>query len=239
MSLVIPHENLLRLLEQARQGDMGARSQIVEANLGLVHAVVGRFSGVDREELFQVGCLGLLKAIDRFDPHLGTRFSTYAFHMIMGEIRRYLRDNWQLTVPRRMKEVARKAKEVSEELSKRLGRCPKVNEIAAEMGIQVEDIMEAMEACTPIQSLQAPLNPGQSDDASLENVVGTEESALDLIALKQCLAQMEPRKRRVIMLRYFAGKTQAEVADAMGISQAQVSRLESAAIHQMRQSLSG
>lgn len=239
MSGLVSQEATRNLLEMARAGDAEARSRVVEANLGLVRAVMARFPGFDREELFQVGCVGLLKAVDGFDPGFGTRFSTYAFGMIMGEIKRYLRDNWQLTVPRRMKELARKAKGLSEDISKRLGREVSLNEIAAEMGVRVEEIVEAMEACTPVQSLQAPLCPGWAEETPLETLVGREETTIDAIALRQCLAQMEPRKRKVIMLRYFAGKTQAEVGEVMGLSQAQVSRLESAAIQEMRESLSG
>lgn len=230
MGLWLSDAEIGELVRRCRMGDAEARDRLIEANLGLVRAVVCRFRNADFEELFQVGCLGLVKAVDRFDPGKGTRFSTYAFKVILGEIRKYLRDSWQTGVPRRLKGIWRQARQVEEQLAGRLGRSVSLREVADEMGIDPAELVASMEACLPPAPLEGCF-PGLSSSSA-------EQHALDRLTLWECLNTLEERERRVLLFRFFAGKTQSEVADAIGLSQAQVSRLESQALRKLRESLS-
>ena len=233
-------EDTLALLRRAREGDTAARDRAVEANLRLVHSIVARFaaSGHDPEDLFQIGCVGLVKAVDRFDLSLGLQFSTYAVPMIIGEIRRYLRDTGPLKVSRSLKQLAIQAKKKREELTCELSREPTVPEIAQALGVSREDLVEAMEGLLQPSSFFEVTHEGDGDPIFLIDQIaaaGDEESdQIDRLALREVLRKMDPRDRQIILLRYFREKTQAQVAEFLGVSQVQISRLERRALQNMR-----
>lgn len=233
------------LIRRARSGDQDARAELVESNLRLVRSIVSRFSGSGRdpEDLFQFGCIGLLKAVDRFDLNYPVRFSTYAVPMILGEIRRHLRDDGPMRVSRTLKSLALSAHRLQEELAKALGRDPTVAEVAAGLQAPVEDVVEALECSRPLASIQEPIYEGDGDPICLGDQLhdgsGGEPAWLDRVALRDGLALLEEREREILMLRYFRDMTQMEVARLLGISQVQVSRLERRALARIRSYLSG
>lgn len=229
------------LLKRAAEGDEAAKSQLVEANLGLVWSVVKKFAGrgYEADDLFQIGCMGLLKAIEKFDLSFEVRFSTYAVPMIIGEIKRFLRDDGPLKVSRSIKELAMKARSVSETLQKQTGEEASIHQIANQLGKSSEDIVFALEAVQTPDSLYA----GENDDDSIPLIDKTalregETDIIDKIALREAIHKLEPRERQIIMFRYFGDKTQAQVAALLGISQVQVSRLEKKILATMRGELS-
>lgn len=219
-------------------GDPEARQRLIEEHGRLVWDIVNRFRGrgEDTADLFQVGCIGLLKAADRFDPAFGTQFSTFAVPTVMGEIRRHLRDHGPLRVSRRLKEVAGRAAQVRTGLTARLGREPTLEELAVATGVTADELVDAMEASIPPISLYEPLSDDDSAGLVLDRIPGRESDAevLDHIALGQALRRLPPRQRLILELRFFAELTQATVAARLGISQAQVSRLEKQALALMR-----
>lgn len=217
------------LLKRAADGDAAARDQLVEENMGLVWSVVKKFTGrgYEADDLFQIGCMGLLKAIDKFDVSYDVRFSTYAVPMIMGEIKRFLRDDGPVKVSRSVKELAVKARTVSEMVQKETGEAPTIGQLAERLGTSAEDIVFAMEAVCPPESLYA----GEEDDLlpliDRTHAAGQGEGELiNHIALGEVLESLPARERQLIVLRYFKDRTQAQVAKLLGISQVQVSRLE-------------
>lgn len=249
---------LSETLGKALAGDAEARRLVVQSHLRLVWDIVRRFrgSGEDPEDLFQIGCSGLVRALDRFDPSYGTRFSTYAVPLIIGEIRRHLRDDGPVHVPRRAKETARKAWRLQEELTKSLGRAPTVAEIAATLGVDAAEVAEALEAARPPMSLfdEAPgtapedgvflLDQLTACGAVAATVAGRpggaaaeDETLLDYVALREALGRLDERARHLLTLRFFEDKTQTEVSQALGVSQVQVSRLEKRALRQLRELL--
>lgn len=200
------------------------RSRMIEENIGLVHACAHRFKGkgIEYDDLFQAGCMGLVKATDAFDTERGVRFSTYAVPVILGEMRRLFRDGGTVKVSRSLKELSMKVARQREQLSKRLGREPTVSELAAELAVSEESIIEALGAGTPPVSLTS-----EEDSAQIDLPVDSPEELLsDLISLKQMLCQLEERDRRLIELRYFGNKTQVQTAQELGMTQVQVSRRE-------------
>ncbi|WP_296628583.1 sigma-70 family RNA polymerase sigma factor [uncultured Negativibacillus sp.] len=200
------------------------RSRMIEENIGLVHACAHRFKGkgIEYDDLFQAGCMGLVKATDAFDTERGVRFSTYAVPVILGEMRRLFRDGGTVKVSRSLKELSMKVARQREQLSKRLGREPTVSELAAELAVSEESIIEALGAGTPPVSLTS-----EEDSAQIDLPVDSPEELLsDLISLKQMLRQLEERDRRLIELRYFGNKTQVQTAQELGMTQVQVSRRE-------------
>ena len=200
------------------------RSRMIEENIGLVHACAHRFKGkgIEYDDLFQAGCMGLVKATDAFDAERGVRFSTYAVPVILGEMRRLFRDGGTVKVSRSLKELSMKVARQCEQLSKRLGREPTVSELAAELAVSEESIIEALGAGTPPVSLTS-----EEDSAQIDLPVDSPEELLsDLISLKQMLRQLEERDRRLIELRYFGNKTQVQTAQELGMTQVQVSRRE-------------
>lgn len=235
----------LELIARARSGDTWARELLVEANLGLVGHVVKRFTGrgFEDEDLHQIGCLGLIKAIDRFDLGFGVRFSTYAVPMILGEIRRYLRDTGPVKVSRRLKGLAARARQAREELGARLGREPTINELAGRLEIEAGDVLDALEATRRPTSFQLEVGEDGSDPIFLLDRVAADreggERWFENIAVREAVARLEPRKRKIILWRFFRDLTQAEVADLCGISQVHVSRLEKQALAEMRAALGG
>ncbi len=223
------------LLERVREGDMQARDELISGNLKLVLSVLQRFSSRDEnmDDLFQVGCIGLMKAIDNFDIGQNVRLSTYAVPMIIGEIRRYLRDNNAVRVSRSMRDTAYHAMQARERIAADKQREPTVEEIAAEMNLKKEEVVLALESIVEPVSLYEPVYSDGSDTIYVMDQIGdrqTEESWLNEMMLRQSMQSLSPREKRILHLRVMVGKTQMEVAKEIGISQAQVSRLEKGAI---------
>ena len=231
------------LLARAHAGDAAAREQMVEGNLRLVLSVVQRFAqrGENLDDLFQVGCIGLIKAIDNFDTSQNVRFSTYGVPMIIGEIRRYLRDNSSIRVSRSMRDTAYRVLQAREKLQREQQREPTVEQIARELGIRREEVVFAMDAvCDPV-SLFEPIYSDGGDAVCVMDQVrdnkNTDEDWLEQIALKEAMARLSERERQILALRYSDGKTQMEVSSEIGISQAQVSRLEKNAIKSIKKNM--
>lgn len=227
------------LIARAKQGDKEARDALVEANLKLVRSITARFSasGRDPDDLFQLGCIGLLKAVDRFDLQYDVRFSTYAVPMILGEIRRHLRDDGPLRVSRSLKALAQQAYRAQEDLTKAMGREPTLAELAGSLGAPVEEVVAALEGARPPASIQEPIYEGDGDPIFLGDHLAdaeTEPRWVDRVALGEAMARLGDRERRVLFLRYFRDKTQVEVARILGISQVQVSRIERRALLRVR-----
>jgi len=232
------------LLLRARAGDENARQQLIEGNLRLVLSVIQRFSGrgESADDLFQVGCIGLMKAINNFDPTKEVRFSTYGVPMIAGEVRRYLRDNSVIRVSRSIRDVAYRVLQCKEALTLSLGRDPTLDEIAKELALPREEVSEALDAvCAPL-SLYDPVYADGGDPLTVMDQVrdtkNTEGAWMERIALRQAYQALGSREKQILSMRYVGGKTQMEVAGLVGISQAQVSRLEKNAISSLRKSVS-
>ena len=231
------------LLARAKGGDSLAREKLVEGNLRLVLSVIQRFAGrgENADDLFQVGCVGLLKAIDNFDISQNVRFSTYGVPMIIGEIRRYLRDNSSIRVSRSMRDTAYRVLQAREKLQREQQREPTVEQIAHELGIRREEVVFAMDAvCDPV-SLFEPIYSDGGDTMCVMDQVrdnkNTDEDWLEQIALKEAMSRLSERERQILALRYSDGKTQMEVSGEIGISQAQVSRLEKNAIKSIKKNM--
>ncbi len=240
---VLTPEEKEELLIKAKSGDKKAREELISGNLKLVLSVIKRFGsrGENPDDLFQVGCIGLIKAIDNFDMDHGVKFSTYAVPMIIGELRRYLRDNNAIRVSRSVRDLAYRAINVKEELSAKLGREPKIEEIAKEIGVPKEEVTLALDAIVDPISLYEPIFSENGDSAYVMDKVcdssNTDESWLESIAISQAIDKLSPREKRIIMLRFFQGRTQVEVAEEISISQAQVSRLEKGALERIKKEL--
>lgn len=239
---VLSQAEMDSLLLQASKGDEQARQALIEGNLRLVLSVIQRFDkrGESPDDLFQVGCIGLMKAIANFDPSKQVRFSTYGVPMIAGEVRRYLRDNSAIRVSRSIRDVAYKVLQCKEAMLLRLGREPSIEEIAQELALPPEDVAEALDAvCAPV-SLYEPVYTDGGDPLTVMDQVrdqkNTDEHWLERIALQTAFSALADREKQILSLRFVGGKTQMEVADRLGISQAQVSRLEKGAINTMKKS---
>lgn len=237
---VLKEKEKVELLRRARGGDLVARQEMINGNLRLVLSVVQKFAsrGENLDDLFQVGCIGLIKAIDHFDPGQNVRFSTYGVPMIIGEIRRHLRDNNSVRVSRSLRDMAYKAMQAKEALTNRTAREPTVEEIAAEMGVKKEDVVLALEAIVEPMSLYEPIYSDGGDTIYVMDQVGDKNSEsdwLDEIAIREAMTNLGDREKRILTLRFFVGKTQMEVAKEIGISQAQVSRLEKGALDWIKQ----
>ena len=231
------------LLRRAKEGDASAREKLIEGNLRLVLSVIQRFDkrGESPDDLFQVGCIGLIKAIENFDPTKQVRFSTYGVPMIAGEVRRYLRDNSAIRVSRSIRDVAYRVLQCKEALLIRLGREPTLEEISKELELPVEDVSEALDAvCAPI-SLHDPVYTDGGDPLTVMDQVhdtkNTENNWMEHIALRNAFHNLGAREKQILSLRFVGGKTQMEVAGLVGISQAQVSRLEKSALSTMRKNI--
>lgn len=228
------------LFMKIREGDTAARETYIEGNLRLVLSVIKRFSSSAEnvDDLFQIGCIGLIKAIDNFDATLGVKFSTYAVPMIIGEIRRFLRDNNSIRVSRSLKDTAYKAIYARDTLTRKNLKEPTVEEIAAEVGISKEDIVYALDAMQNPMSLYEPVYTDGGDTLYVMDQISDkknkEEMWVEHLSLSEAMKRLNDRERHIISLRFFEGKTQTEVADMIGISQAQVSRLEKNALKAMR-----
>ena len=233
-------DHTIALIKKSHDGDKAAREQLVEENVGLVWCVVKRFygRGTEAEDLFQIGSIGLLKAIDKFDLSYDVKFSTYAVPMISGEIKRFLRDDGMIKVSRSLKELAYKSVQAREKLTDRLGREPTLEELAEETGAEKEEIVQAMEAGGEVESLYRPIHQKEGSEIRLldriEERERREEKILDTMVLKQLLETLDAQERQLIYLRYFADRTQSDVGKIMGISQVQVSRMEKRIIENLR-----
>ena len=232
------------LFQRIKAGDKDARETYIQGNLRLVLSVIRRFSGngENADDLFQIGCIGLIKSIDNFDPTMGVKFSTYAVPMIIGEIRRYLRDNNSIRVSRSLRDTAYKAIHAKEVLSKNSFKEPTLDEIAAEAGIPAEDILYALDAIQCPVSLYDPVYTDGGDTLYVMDQISDkknkEENWIEDLAIESAMKKLSEREHYIINLRFFEGKTQMEVADEIHISQAQVSRLEKSALKNMRAYLS-
>lgn len=240
---VLKNEETVALLKRTKEGDMAAREELIAGNLRLVLSVIQKFSnrGENVDDLFQVGCIGLIKAIDNFNTDLDVRFSTYGVPMIVGEIRRYLRDNSSMRVSRSMRDTAYKVLQAKEKFMAEHQREPTMEEIAKMLDLKREDVVFAMDAIMDPVSLYEPIYSDGGDAICVMDQVkdskNTDESWLERIALKEAISHLSVRERHILSLRFFEGKTQMEVSSEIGISQAQVSRLEKNAIWKIRKSL--
>lgn len=240
---VLKEEEKEALFKRIQAGDKEARNTYIEGNLRLVLSVIRRFNNHNEnvDDLFQIGCIGLMKAIDNFDVTVGVKFSTYAVPMIIGEIRRYLRDNSSYRIPRSLRDIAYKAMQAKEHLAAAKQKEPSLDEIAAESGIPKEDIVYALDAIQTPLSLFDPVYTDGGDTLYVMDQISDkknkEENWVEDISLSDALSRLDERDERIIRLRFFEGKTQVEVADEIHISQAQVSRLEKNALKSMYQYL--
>ncbi len=233
---VLKNDEMVALLQRLRQGDESAREELICGNLRLVLAVIQRFSGRGEnvDDLFQVGCIGLMKAIDNFDISQNVRFSTYGVPMIMGEIRRYLRDNSAIRVSRSLRDTAYRVLQAREALMAEDQHEPSVEQIAQYLGLPREEVVVAMDAVVDPISLYEPLYDQAGDTVcvmdQVRDTTNTDEHWLDHLSLKEAIGKLDPRQRKILAMRFYQGKTQMETAAEIGISQAQVSRLEKGAI---------
>ncbi|MDR0839247.1 MAG: RNA polymerase sporulation sigma factor SigG [Oscillospiraceae bacterium] len=240
---VLKNDETDALLLRAKGGDMAAREELINGNLRLVLSVIQKFMnrGENADDLFQVGCIGLMKAIDNFDTGLGVRFSTYGVPMIIGEIRRYLRDNTAIRVSRGMRDTAYKALQMREKIQSETQREPTVEELAAALELPREEIVMALDAIVEPVSLYEPLYSDGGESITVVDQVrdtnNTDEHWLEQIALGDAIGRLSERERHILALRFYYGKTQMEVAGEIGISQAQVSRLEKNAIGQIKKNI--
>lgn len=230
----------MELIEKAHQGDKKARETLVEENMGLVYTIVRRFlgRGIEMEDLIQIGSIGLIKAIDKFDTSFEVKFSTYAVPMISGEIKRFLRDDGIIKVSRYLKETAFKACIAREQLEKRMGKEPTLNEISEEIGIPREEIILAMESAAEVESLYKTIYQGDGNAIflvdKLEEKENPNEKLLNHMVLREVLNTLEEKEQTLIRMRYFEEKTQNQVAAALSMTQVQVSRMEKKILQKMR-----
>lgn len=229
------------LIHRFKQGDARAGDELVERNMGLVYSIAGKMANgrYETEDIVQIGAMGLVKAVNRFDDAYGVRFSTYAVPMIIGEIKRFFRDDGAIKVSRSLKEVYIRGRRAEERLRERLGRNPTMAEIAKEVGCDESVLLESYEASVMPESLQSTVG-GESGGLRLEDVIAqhdTEEKIVDKVFVKEALAVLNERERGIIIMRYFRGKTQSEIAAQIGVSQVQVSRIEKKAIEKIRKEI--
>ena len=236
-------DHTLELIQHAQQGDEIAKNILVQENLGLVWSLVRRFSnrGYDMEDLFQIGSIGLLKSIDKFDLSFNVKFSTYAVPMIVGEIKRFLRDDGMIKVSRSLKETAYKVRVLKDELIRELNREPTISEIAAGLDMQVEEVAEALESNAEVESLNAVIYQGDGKPITLSDKIdempALQNSLVDKMILTELIERLLPIEREIIHMRYFDDRTQTEIASALEISQVQVSRIEKRILKKMREML--
>ena len=236
-------EHTLALIEKAHEGDKAARDTLAEENMGLVWSMVRRFAnrGVEMEDLCQIGSIGLLKAIDKFDLSYDVKFSTYAVPMISGEIKRFLRDDGMIKVSRSLKELSYRAYLAKEEMKERLNREPTVEELAEKLEVEKEELALALESGGEVESLHKPIYQKDGNEIQLmdklEEKEEQEEKILNHMLLQQLLEQLKKEERQLIYMRYFANKTQSEIGKTMGISQVQVSRLEKKILGYLREKI--
>lgn len=234
-------QEVKELIQASQQGDQEARDRLIRHNIRLVWSVVQRFlnRGYEAEDLFQIGCIGLLKAVDKFDLSYDVKFSTYAVPMIIGEIQRFLRDDGMVKVSRSLKELSNKVRKIKDELSKQLERQPTIREVAEHMGVEPEEIVFAQEANRLPASIHEKVFENDGDPITLMDMISDEAETtwFDKLALQEAMSRLEQRERLIVYLRFYKDQTQSEVASRLGISQVQVSRLEKKIIARMREEL--
>ncbi|CEH29908.1 RNA polymerase sigma factor [Aneurinibacillus migulanus] len=237
----LSNKEVKELLAKSQAGDTTARDTLVNSNIRLVWSVVQRFlnRGYEADDLFQIGCIGLLKAIDKFDLSFDVKFSTYAVPMIIGEIQRFLRDDGTVKVSRSLKEIAHKVRRVKDELSKELGRLPTVKEVAEALGITPEEVIYAQEANRAPSSIHETVFENDGDPITLMDQIADKDDDkwFDKIALKEAIGKLSEREQLIVYLRYYKDQTQSEVAERLGISQVQVSRLEKKILKLMKEQI--
>lgn len=240
---LLSHEETIELIHKAQDGDEKARAILVDHNIGLVRSVIKRFTnrGYETEDLFQLGSIGLIKAIQKFDTNYDVRFSTYAVPMIIGEIKRFMRDDGIIKVSRSLKQTATKAKMAKERLSKSLGREPTIQEIAEDIKVDKEEVILALDSNHAPEYLYDVIHQNDGSPIHLIDRVGNNENVdseiIDRITLKEAIGKLKPRERQIIIMRYYKDKTQTEIANMLGISQVQVSRIEKRILNIMKKSL--
>lgn len=236
------NEDLSTRLEAAKQGDIEARDRLLEENIGLVHSIVRRFvgRGYEAEDLFQLGCIGLVKAIHKFDTSFNVQFSTYAVPMIMGEIKRFIRDDGIIKVSRSIKELGIKALSLREKIIKETNNEPTIKELSKKLNVSPEEVAMALEAGIKPESINAPSseNNDKSLGEKIESKENCEDTVINRVLVQELLTLLDERERKIIILRYFKQKTQSEIAKQLGISQVQVSRIEKKVLTAMRERLS-
>lgn len=236
-------EHTLALIGRAHQGDKAARDTLFEENVGLIYSVAKRFlgRGVDMEDLFQIGSIGLLKAVDKFDTSFDVKFSTYAVPMIAGEIKRFLRDDGILKVSRSLRENHYKVYQAREKMERTLGREPTLGELSEELGIPMEELVMTLESAAEVESLQKPIFQGEGTEVCLQDKLQEkedyQEAALNRLLLKEILEGMGSKERQLIYMRYFQDMTQTEIAGRLGVSQVQVSRMEKKILGKLREKM--
>lgn len=238
-SAALRKEDTYELIARAKGGDEEAKEILVNQNTGLVKSIALKFlnSGYELDDLLQIGFIGLLKAVDRFDPGYDVMFSTYAVPMILGEIKRYLRDDGRIKVGRQVKQDIKQMKRAQEEFCQREGRSPKVSELAAMMNCDIEHIVSLMEAADALSNLESLDDPERTTQHSSGCYQEQEDLQVDMIHLKSIIGRLGERERQIIVLRYFRDMTQQQIADRLGISQVQVSRLEKKVISSLREEM--
>ena len=238
----LTQEETLELTKLAKAGDEAAKEKLIEGNFPLIKSVIRKYvnRGVDYDDLYQLGCVGFLKAIKNFDPNFDVKFTTYAVPMIAGEVKRYLRDDGDIKISRAIKTLSFKVKNFIEEYKKEHDEMPSVDVLSQEFGVSSEDIVCALDSSKPMISLYAKIDESSEGSANvLDKIVSVDSSdaILDNLLLKQAIMDLEDREKKIILLRYFRGKTQTEVASELGVSQVQVSRLETKIIEKFRNRL--
>ena len=239
----LSYEDNYELLPLAKSGDTEAMNKLIELNLPLVTSISKKFinRGYDYEDIYQIGCMGLVKAINNFDEGFGVKFSTYAVPMIIGEIRRYMRDNNSIRISRSLKDLAYKALQTKEALAKRFDREPTIEEISNEMNMPKEEIINAFEAIVEPISFYEPIFNDSGDSLfvfdQIKDEINTTDRILNKIAVNEAISKLNTREKRIVLLRFYNGKTQTEVAEEIGISQAQVSRLEKNALNKIKKEI--
>lgn len=236
------YKDIYEAIDRAKKGDKDAQEYVVKNNVGLIWSIVKKFlnRGHESDDLFQIGCIGLIKAVSKFDKNFNVKFSTYAVPMIMGEIKRYIRDDGIIKVSRNLKEISVKAKYAMDFLSKELGREPTVREISENTGVSVEDLILAMDATATPESINSAVSDdGRELQSVLKSDDNMEEKVVDKLAIKEALSSLTARERRIIVMRYFNDKTQSQIAKTLNISQVQVSRIEKKVLLRMRDKMTG
>lgn len=240
---LLTHSDTMELIKKAQSGDMQARERLVASNIALVKSLVRRYMnrGVEYDDLLQIGSLGLVKAVLGFKAEYGSRFSTYAVPLILGELKRYMRDDGMIKVSRSVKETYIKIKNEREKLCRELGHEPGVKDIARALDISDDEVLTALESARAPISLEQPLSDNSDSDTILEHIPGRETGAelIDIMLLKQYIGELEGNERKVILLRYFKSMTQSRIANMLGISQVQVSRIESRVLKKLRIKMDG
>lgn len=237
---LLSNDQVRKYIERSQQGDQKARDTLVEMNVRLVWSVVQRFlnRGYEPEDLFQIGSIGLMKAIDKFDLSYNVRFSTYAVPMIIGEIQRFIRDDGTIKVSRSLKETAHKIRRTKDDLMKQMGRDPSLHEISEELGIPPEEIIHALEANKTPHSIHETVFENDGDPITLMDQIADDDSNwFEKLSLEEAIRDLTERERLIVYLRYYKDQTQSAVAERLGISQVQVSRLEKKILEQIRESL--